>query len=246
MEYIIIFIIGLCIGSFLNVVIYRLHKKESFIKGRSYCPKCRHKLSWLDNIPLISWVFLKARCRYCNERISLQYPLVELAGGALFALALFTADNYLLLVSYCFFISILIIIFVYDLKWYLILDKVTVPAIAAAGLFNIILGHSIFNLLSAAFAISGFFLLQFLISKGKWIGGGDIRLGFLMGIMLGWPIAIAALFISYIAGAIIGVGLIITGKKKMSSQVPFGTFLSVGTIIALLYGDMLMRWIMRF
>ncbi|MFC1615283.1 prepilin peptidase, partial [Patescibacteria group bacterium] len=233
----------------------------------SYCPKCKHKLVWFDNIPLVSWLLLKGRCRYCNDKISLQYPFVELSTGVLFVLAFvktrlmvlnfpvyhlfegkayrFTTSTYLLLFSYFFFISVLIIIFVYDLKWYLILDKITIPSIVAAGVLNVILGHSILNLLLAGFIVGGFFLFQFIISRGKWIGGGDIRLGFLMGIILGWPIAIVALFISYILGAIVGIGLIVTGKKKMSSQVPFGTFLSVGAIIALLYGQELLRWYMQ-
>ncbi|MFH0857019.1 MAG: prepilin peptidase, partial [bacterium] len=258
--YLLIFIIGLCIGSFLNVIILRLAENKNFIKGRSYCPKCKHKLFWYDNIPLISFILLKGKCRYCHNRISIQYPLVELATAILFILAFkhwyaisnpsassgqvfqFPISNYLLLFSYFIFTAILIIIFVYDFRWYMILDRVSVPAIITVFCLNLYLGKSVMDLLIAAFAIGGFFLLQFLISKGKWIGGGDIRMGFLMGMMLGLKNGAAALFISYILGALVGIFLIIMGKKKMQSRMPFGTFLAVGAYIAMLWGQEIIGW----
>ncbi|OGF23339.1 hypothetical protein A2Y83_01330 [Candidatus Falkowbacteria bacterium RBG_13_39_14] len=257
-----IFILGLCVGSFLNVVIFRLKEGRNFIKGRSICPKCKHKLAWHDNIPLLSYILLKGKCRHCGKKISMQYPAVELAAGVLFLIAFikwrsisnflpaqagqFLISNYGLLLSYFVFTSILIIIFVYDLRLYLILDKVSIPAIIAAFVLNIILERNYWNLLLAAIIVSGFFFLQFLISKGKWIGGGDIRLGFLMGVMLGWPNAIFALFLAYIIGSITGIGLIVFGKKKMESRVPFGTFLAPAIYIAMLWGGEILRWYMGF
>ncbi len=234
--WVIIFIIGICIGSFLNVVILRLKAEKNFVKGRSYCPKCKHILVWYDNIPLLSYFLLKGKCRYCDKKISIQYPIVELATAILFAIAfiqwdfIFTADyqllitSYLILFTYFLFTSILIIIFVYDLRWYLILDKVSLPAIAIAFILNIIIGYKFTDLLLGGAIAGGFFFLQFVVSRGKWIGGGDIRLGFLIGVMLGWQKTLVALFIAYIAGAIIGFFLMIIKNKKMSSKVPFGTF----------------------
>ncbi|MFH0854316.1 MAG: prepilin peptidase [bacterium] len=256
-----IFILGLCVGSFLNVVIFRIHEGRNFIKGRSKCLKCGNELEWYDNIPLLSYIFLKGKCRHCGIKISAQYPAVEFGTGILFLISFIVWTDkklnfpvspfikwgaYGLLLSYLIFTSILIVIFVYDLRWYLILDKISIPSIIIAFSLNLFLGFSVWNLLSAAIAISGFFLFQFLISKGKWIGGGDIRLGFLMGAMLGMPKAILALFIAYIAGSVIGISLIIFGKKKMESCVPFGAFLAPATYAVMLWGGDILRWYAGF
>ncbi len=250
-----IFIFGLMIGSFLNVVILRLKNNEKFIRGRSHCPKCKHQLKWYENIPLLSFIFLKAKCKYCKQKISLQYPLVELATGLLFLLAFLNVSPPLfkgglggLNIFYYFIIlSFLIIIFVYDLKYYLILDKISIPAIIFVLLFKILnFPEFIIYYLLSACVISGFFLLQFLISKGKWIGGGDIRLGFLMGLILGWPMGLVGLFLSYVLGLIISLPLLIFKKKKMKSEVPFGTFLVAGTIITMFYGKQILEWYLNF
>ncbi|MFH1192053.1 MAG: prepilin peptidase [bacterium] len=255
--WILIFIIGLCIGSFLNVVILRFKKGENFVKGRSHCPKCKHTLLWYDNIPLVSYLSLAGKCRYCDKKISIQYPLVELATAVLFVLAFiqwnfyFTANyqlpiiNYLILFTYFLFTAILIIIFVYDFRWYLILDKVSLPAIAIAFILNMIIGYKFTDLFLGGVIAGGFFLLQFVVSRGKWIGGGDIRLGFLIGVMLGWQKTIVALFIAYVAGAIIGFFSMIIKNKKMNSKVPFGTFLSSAAYISMLWGSEIMAWYMR-
>lgn len=247
-----LFIFGLIIGSFLNAVIYRLKSGDSFVMERSLCPRCRKTLGFWDLIPLLSFIFLKAKCRYCKKPISWQYPLVELFTGIIFIIGYFNLAGKALdfsswivvlrLISFYIFSGFLIIIFVYDLKHYLILDKVTLPASAIAFLLNVLLGYSLVNLLLAAGLIFGFFLFQFLISKGQWIGGGDLRLGFLMGAMLGWPKAVLALFLAYISGAIIGCLLIIFKKKKFNSQLPFGTFLTAATLVALLFGEEILNW----
>lgn len=256
--YIFIFIFGLIIGSFLNVVIWRLHKEESILtKTRSYCVKCRHKLGIRDLVPLFSFIFLRGKCRFCKKKISWQYPLVELTTGILFVLVilkysifniqyLFDCNSVLLIIKGWVFACFLIIIFVYDLKYYLILDKVTVPAMILAVVLNLILGIIWWKLLLAAIIGGGFFWLQYVISKGKWVGGGDIRLGVLMGLMLAWPQIITALFFAYVTGAIIGVGLITVKKKTMKSAVPMGTFLTIGTVIALLYGEQVLNWYLNF
>ena len=215
-----IFLFGLAVGSFLNVIICRLETKESIITGRSHCPKCGAVLKWLDLIPLISFLLQKGKCRYCKGKISLQYPIVELTTGLLFLLIF----NWLNIVIACF----LIIIFVYDLKHYIIPDKIIFPAILLALIFNWS------NILSAVLA-SGFFLSLVLISKGKWMGLGDVKLAALMGLILGWPNICLALFLSFLSGAIIGLVLIALGKKTIKSQIPFGPFLSGATILIMLY-----------
>lgn len=248
-----VFILGLFIGSFLNVVILRLHRQESFVKGPSKCLFCGHRLYPKDLVPLFSYLFQKGRCRYCSQRFSHQYPLVEFFTGLSFVLVFWkvvpsldiyqmTSLQFLHLLDWWTLVSFLIIIFVYDFKYYLILDKVVLPAIVIAFLANIVLGFSIFNLVFAAVIGGGFFLLQFVISKGKWIGGGDIRLGVLMGVILGWPHILTALFISYILGSLFSIFLIIFGRKDWGDKIPFGTFLSLGTFVSMLWGPSLVKW----
>ena len=246
---VLIFILGLIIGSFLNAVIFRLKENEQFIRGRSKCLKCKHQLKFLDLIPLFSFIFLKGKCRYCHKRISCQYPLVEVATGIIFLLGYFNIQSSSLpvfqsfnILVYFIFSCFLIIIFVYDLKHYLILDKVTLTALVFALVLNFLLGKSIVNLLIAALVVAGFFFLQFIVSHGKWIGGGDIRLGLVMGAMLGWPDVLTALVLAYVIGALTGLALIVFKKKKFKSQLPFGTFLSLATLITLLWGERILGW----
>jgi len=242
MIYFLIFIFGLAIGSFLNVVIFRLGTNESILVGRSHCPKCGAILKWYDLIPALSFLIQKGKCRYCEKKISFQYPIVEIITGFLFILILskFGLDSlityYLLLIS-CF----LIVIFVYDLKNYLILDKIVFPAIIIVLFYQILMGNFLNPFLSALLA-SGFFLSLVLISKGKWMGMGDVKFAILMGLILGWPNILLALFLSFFSGAIIGIVLILFGKKGLKSQIPFGPFLVGSTILIMLYGEYLNIW----
>jgi len=257
---IIVFIFGTIVGSFLNCVIYRLEQGQSFLKGRSYCPHCKHTLSWQDLIPVLSFLFLKGKCRYCKKPISWQYPLVEISTGLIFLLiynlqffllrqgfegqAIFNSIYYLIASSF------LIIIFVYDLKHYIIPDKIIYPAIFISGIWYPVSGiflsiytkYEILNTIYSAFGAALFFLAIVLVSRGKWMGVGDIKLAFFMGLFLGWPDILVALFSAFFIGAIIGTGLIVAGRKKLSSEVPFGPFLVTGTFLALFSGEALTSW----
>jgi len=273
-----IFLFGLNVGSFLNCVIYRLEINQSFLSGRSYCPDCKHKLSWYDLIPVFSFLILKGKCRYCKKQISWQYPLVELATGILFVLifnfqlapyqtggfgAGFPIFNqfsifslqYLLATSYWLLITcFLIIIFIYDLKHYIIPDKVIFPAILASCVwyfvssifFHLYTGYEILNTVYSAFGAAGFFLFIVLVSRGKWMGIGDIKLAFLMGFFLGFPKILFALFSAFLFGAIMGIGLIILKRKSLKSEIPFGPFLITGTILALFFGEKIMNWYLNY
>jgi len=251
--YLSIFIFGLIVGSFLNCVIYRLEKKESFLRGRSYCPHCKHPLAWYDLIPLLSFIFLRRRCRYCHKPISWQYPIVELATGFLFTLPLFSSPSqwegevwwgwFFYLLIACF----LIIIFVYDLKHFTILDKVLIPAIILSVFYRVlelIINNqlSIINYFCAALGAAGFFLLIYLISKGKWIGFADVKLAILLGLILGWTKIGLSLFLSFFIGAIIGIGLVVFSDKKFKSEIPFAPFLITGALISLFWGQGLINW----
>ncbi|MDP2664740.1 MAG: prepilin peptidase [bacterium] len=250
----IVFVFGLAIGSFLNSVVYRLEKEESAFKGRSYCPSCKHQLSWQDLIPLLSFVFLQGKCRYCKARISWQYPLVELATGVVFV-ALYNLVSLsfpqVLQAPYLFAVaSLLIVIFVYDLKHYLIPDKILYSAILVSSIWYVVSGildplntkYFILDTLPAALGAAGFFLALYLVSRGTWMGFGDVKLALFMGLFLGWPNILVALFVAFTLGAAIGVALILLKKKGLRSQVPFGPFLIGGTFFALFFGEAIVNW----
>jgi prepilin signal peptidase PulO-like enzyme (type II secretory pathway) len=283
--HIFIFCFGLVVGSFLNCVIYRLEKNESFFGGRSYCPNCKHKLSWQDLIPILSFIELKGKCRYCKQKISWQYPIVETVTALLFLLIFnsqflwieqssrlpvgllskqFPISNFYFLFSIFYFLisaCFLIIIFVYDLRHYIIPDEIIFPAIALPILYRVfeVLKFDHWNLFKnlkleignfqpllnpflSAILASAFFLVIFLISRGKWLGFGDVKLALFMGLFLGFPNILVALFLAFFIGAIIGLGLILGKKKTLKSEVPFGPFLVAGIFIAFFWGNNLINW----
>jgi len=253
-----VFVFGLAVGSFLNAFIYRLEKGESAFRGRSYCPKCRHSLAWYDLIPLLSFVLLQGRCRYCKAKISFKYPLVELATGILFVLLLlkfhlviptlvpFSFPQVLELFYLWAIASFLMVIFVYDLKHFIIPDKVLYPAIGLVLLWRLLLHFQIAeNLISLSFlqallaglGATGFFWAIHLLSKGRAMGFGDVKLALFMGLFLSWPNILVALALAFGTGAIVGLALIFLKRKTMRSEVPFGPFLVLGTFAALFWGE---------
>ena len=254
-----VFAFGLAIGSFLSAFVYRLEKGESVLHGRSYCPRCKHPLAWYDLVPLLSFVVLMGRCRYCEEKISFQDPLVELATGLLFvALAWSVLPKLSLgvenLISLSFpqimeilylwaVASALLTIFVYDLKHFLIPDKVLYPAIALAFLWQTVGNPEVlWSSTLAGVGAASFFLAIHLISKGRWMGFGDVKLVFLLGLFVGWPSILVALFSAFSLGAIFGLILIALKKKGLKSEVPFAPFLIIGTAIAFFFGSGIAHW----
>jgi prepilin signal peptidase PulO-like enzyme (type II secretory pathway) len=240
-----IFLLGACIGSLLTCIIDRLAtEEETWLRGRSRCPKCRTALSARSLVPIFSWLFQRGKCRTCHEQISWTYPLIEVATGTLFVLAFLERglENGPLLLRDWYLIAILIIIFVFDLLYGLIVDSVTLPAIGILTLTSLYFGMPWQVLLFGVLLGAGFFGFQYIVSRGRWIGGGDIRLGALMGAALGWQRVLVALFFSYVVGAIVAMILLGLRRKQWSESVPFGTFLAVGTIIALYWGDAIIGW----
>ncbi|TAK05567.1 prepilin peptidase [Patescibacteria group bacterium] len=250
-------LLGLVFGSVLTALISRQAKGERWATGRSHCPKCRHPLAVWDLVPVLSYLVLDGKCRYCRGVIGASYPLLELATAALFALAAvirlgpaafggveaFLAPDWVLpLLRDWAAIVVLVQIFLYDLWFGYILDQVTLPAIAVFLLWNLALGVPLPMLLIGAAVGGGFFLLQYVISGGKWIGGGDIRLGALMGVLLGWPLVLVALFIAYLSGGAVGAVLLASKRKTVGSQIPFGTFLSAATVVVLFWGRAMLDW----
>jgi leader peptidase (prepilin peptidase)/N-methyltransferase len=255
------FIIGLCLGSFINALVYRLYEELPFVKARSLCPKCKKQLAWSDNIPLLSFIFLRGKCHYCHEKISWQYPIIEFVTGILFVFIAFLtiqqfSNSAIVPLFHCsivilyswFVVSALITIFLFDLKYSLIPDIISLPAIAVVLIAKILFLLPHFSIVSFKFlcfsAIIGgsWFALQYFLSKGKWVGGGDIRLGVLMGLILPWPHVLTALFLSYIGGALAAAPLLLFKKKTMKSEIPFGVFLVPATLVAMFWGEKIVGW----
>jgi len=259
MIIVLFFILGLIIGSFLNVLVFRTKIEDSLL-GRSYCPKCKKKIDWYDNIPVLSFIILGAKCRKCRKKISWQYPIVELLTAVTFALISFKffstfdsatwAPTFYYLVTF----SLLIAILVYDYLYMEIPGIILWPTIGfviAANLFFDwlqkytfvdILELNIYSGVLAAFLAFLFFFLLVTLSKERWMGMGDAYLVILLGLISGWPGIILALFLAFFLGSIYGMMLIAIKKKNMKSQVPFAPFLILGTTISVFAYNPIVSW----
>ena len=245
-----LFLLGLAIGSFINVITIRIANDESFSAARSYCPHCRHTLTAKDLIPLISFLWLKGRCRYCGAKISWQYPLVELITALAFVAVAYAhargwtagGESLLWLIKDLFFTSGLIALFVLDYQWYIVPDEISLPLSLAAFIINLFFGISLTSLLIGAAIGAGFYFLLWAASAGKWVGSGDIRLGLVLGTMLGWFGTVVALYIAYLIGGAIALALLVLGRRRFGSMLPMGTFLTVGAFLSLLFTSKITSW----
>ena len=268
MIYIVILLLGLCLGSFVNALVYRLHQqsvhtkwtkaesqKYSILTGRSMCVSCHHILGWTDLVPVFSWIWLRGKCRYCHEPISRQYPLVELVTAVLFVASYAYWPSPVSgqgLFDFSIWLAIivgLVALAVYDLKWMILPTKI-IEKLVGLALFQIIVDIVIFDqtggLMPAfygALVLGGFFWLLHRVSNGKWIGGGDIRLGALLGLIVGGPVnSLMLLFLASLLGSFVSVVLLLRKKATAGSHIPFGPFLIVSAIIVKLFGASLLAW----
>ncbi|MFH1955764.1 MAG: prepilin peptidase [Patescibacteria group bacterium] len=285
--YIYIFLIGLCVGSFLNVVIDRVPKHQKLVKPRSGCPFCKKPLLAKDLFPLLSFCLLKGKCRFCKNKIDKTLPIVELLTGLMFVLVFNVGGlggigiiNWVEMVYYLAILCILIIVFFMDLKYGVIEDKVvlagvglwTLYVLISKGLFwdatynnlrtdafgkylikagfmnNLIFRDLKIVLISLICAVSLFLFFYILvaITKGRGMGGGDVKFAFLMGLILGFPKVLPAFFLSFLTGALVSLILMLVGKKTMKQTVPFGPFLVTGTVLGLFWGDLIVKWYLGF
>jgi len=248
----VLFTFGLFFGSFINALVWRLRNKKSIARGRSICPKCKHQLKALDLLPVLSWLLLKGKCRYCKKPISVQYPIVELVTAVLFLLVFLdwqfiTLSSYLLLAIWLGIAVVLTALAVYDLRWMLLPNKLIeiLLYLALIQLFMMLILGELILVAKALFAAvlgGGFFYLLFAYSKGKWMGGGDVKLVFTMGLLLGLSKLAVALMVAFNSGAIIGMLLLASKKYTKKSLMPFGPFLILGVVIAQLYGNEIINW----
>lgn len=243
MDEVALFVLGLAVGSFLNVLIYRIPHNLSPL-GRSFCPNCHKQIKWHDNIPLVSFLFLGGKCRFCRSPISWQYPVVELVTGILFVIvAIHTGATLLSILSsmvtiyYLFVACVLIVIFFTDLRYGIIPDRITYPAIIVSTVYSLQSTDKFLSALGAA----GFLLLLNRITRGRGMGLGDVKLAVLIGLFLGFPNIVVALYIAFLTGAFVSLILIFSGRKRFGQTLPFGPFLVFAALLALFIGEQIVQ-----
>jgi leader peptidase (prepilin peptidase)/N-methyltransferase len=257
MLYIIIFIFGSVIGSFLNVCIYRMPQGLSVVSPSSRCTSCGKPIRFYDNIPVLSYILLKGKCRYCKTGLSVRYPIIEFLNAALYVLLLnrYGHDSPWVLLVYFIFISSLIVIFFIDLDHQIIPNSITLPGIPLA----VILGSTVLpdpfirvDLLGYKASIigfvagGGFFYLVAILGKAilkkDAMGGGDIKMMAMIGGLLGWKGVILTTFFGSLIGSIIGISLILLKGREWGSRIPFGPYLALGALISLFWGQDIFMW----
>ncbi len=243
---IITFLTGLAFGSFSSVVIHRLHTKESGILfGRSKCPNCKNLLGAIDLIPVLGFLINKFKCRFCKVPISVKYPILEIVMGSAFLLTAIMVGltQPFLLAYYLIVVFVFVLLSFYDIYFQEIPDEISVPTIILTGLVGIFAHlHSPTNLLIGFMVPVLFFGTLFFGSRGRWLGGGDIRIGAIMGFVLGWPNIIIGLFMGYLIGSVFSVFGLLSSKLNRKSPIPFGPFLFLGTYIAMFWGKDIISW----
>ena len=285
--YVLTFVAGAFVGSFLNVVSDRLQSGESIFFGRSHCDKCRSPLSASELIPVFSFLFQKGKCRHCGNALSFYYLLSEILTGTLFVLAaamvgVFGSTSMLPFMQWIYFVylatalSLYVILFLSDMKYRILPDKVVIPAIVLTFLFivfnfsffayfsyqqlsadafgkyliqagfwqNQVLSAAkgvLFSLISAS-AIALFFLSLIKITRGRGMGGGDVKLGFLIGLFNGFPVNIIAIFVGFLSGALVSMVLVLLKKRGMKDTIAFGPFLIFGSVLSLVFGQQIFDW----
>jgi leader peptidase (prepilin peptidase) / N-methyltransferase len=243
-------LIGLAIGSFLNVVIWRVPRKESVVRPPSHCPQCETPIRPADNIPVLSWLLLRGKCRHCGLPIPLRYPLVEVGCGVLFAAVAARFGASWELPAYLVLAAALLAISLIDLEHFIVPDRITAPlTVSALALLGVAAlaegdGWRFGRALLGGVAFFAFLLLLNLLYP-KGMGMGDVKLAFSLGLFLGWlgwgQVFLGG-FLAFLLGAVIGVGLIATGIKGRKDVVPFGPFLALGAMLTILWGDPILRW----
>lgn len=270
MFIVILIVFGLAFGSFINALVWRIHEQSrpkkkrvasdsdlSISSGRSMCPHCQHVLAWNDLLPVVSWALLRGKCRYCHKPISAQYPFVELITAGLFTasyvfwpFSLGGMVNYLLFGLWLVCLVMLVALAVYDLRWMLLPNRIVFPLTAVsvvyAGFSAVVADDPKQSILLSVVSLliaGGIFYVLFQISAGKWIGGGDVKIGFALGLLLGLPqFAFLMLFLASIIGIVFSLPAIIFKKAGLKGQIPFGPALIGATVVVKLFGASIITW----
>lgn len=242
LNYFLFFIFGVCFGSFASAVSYRIPNSLSFVKGRSMCPRCKNKISWYDNIPLISFLILGGKCRKCKKKISLRYPIIELISGLGFVIILSNTGNLFQTIYWLALFIILLIIFVIDFEYQIIPDSLILSGVVIVLLYLFIfLRISPFSILFSGFLGASFLMVIHLLTKGRGMGLGDVKFAILGGMIVDIKLLPTYLLLSFLTGAVAGCILILLGKAGMKSKIAFGPFLIIGIFLTVIFGGSIMR-----
>ncbi|HVU59894.1 MAG TPA: prepilin peptidase [Candidatus Saccharimonadales bacterium] len=276
--------LGLILGSFVNALVWRLHEQEevaealvagskrlgkpaeqklrtrlarlSILRGRSMCPACGHGLTAKDLVPVISWLTLGGKCRYCHAPISVQYPVVELLTALLFVVSYiwwplgWQASGYIPFILWLVFLTGFMALAVYDIRWMLLPDRIVYPLIVLAAV-EVVMQTAFFHggwsaattAVFGAGSLAGLFYLLYLGSRGNWIGFGDVKLAIVLGLLVGGPLrALLVLFVASLLGSLIAIPLLARGRATAKTLLPFGPLLLTATVIVVLFGEPLVRW----
>jgi leader peptidase (prepilin peptidase)/N-methyltransferase len=271
----VLIVLGLCFGSFVNALVYRLHEQDvladkkptkaikkqqealSIATGRSMCPHCKHELAAKDLVPVVSWLLLRGKCRYCHKPIP-DTPVSELLTPALFVSLHHIVGARLelgivLFALWLIFITGFVALAIYDLRWYLLPNRIIFPLIGLAVL-QLILRTVVYDggwqaIMSAFWGVliaSGIFYVLFQLSAGKWIGGGDVKLGIILGLIVGGPgKALLLIFTASLLGTLVALPFLLTGRMQRTSKLPFGPFLLTATVLVVLWGSSIITWYVR-
>lgn len=235
-------LLGAVVGSFLNVVIVRLPRAESLVRPGSHCVACGKPIRWIDNIPVLSFLWLRGRCRHCAARISWRYPLVETTTALLFALAVCHLGRGLELIGAWLLLAALVAIAAIDLEHQVIPDAISLPAIAAGLALSFVTPSRSWIDSLLGIAVGGGMPFAVIVLSRGGMGGGDIRLGAVIGAFLGWQLAVLSLFMAVLLGGVAATALLIAGRKGRKDRIPFGPFLAWSGAMSLFWGDALLRW----
>lgn len=253
MELAIFALLGLMFGSFVNALVWRLHNKRDFVKERSECTHCHHVLEWYDLVPVLSWVSLRGKCRYCHKPIE-DSPITELAVATVFAASYawwpleFSTIGWILFGVWLAALVLLAALFLYDLRWSLLPNSLTFPLIGLGIVWAIVFYFGIahmgvaaasFDVLLGLASVAGLYGLLYAVSRGEWVGFGDVKLGIFIGLVLGWEQGLLAVMLANILAFCFIMPGLLTGKITRKSRIPFGPFLIIATVIALLFGSQL-------
>jgi leader peptidase (prepilin peptidase) / N-methyltransferase len=246
----ILVLLGLIVGSFLNVCIHRLPLRQSLVRPGSRCPRCGYELRWFDNIPVLSWLTLLGRCRKCRARISIRYPLVELATMGLFVLHGLVFGWTALLVPRLLFACMLVVLFAIDLEHHLLPNVITLPGIVVGLIASAVLPPGIIDALLGVLVGGGVLWAigeaYYRYSGHEGMGGGDVKMLAMIGAFLGWKLVLVTLVLSSFAGSIIGLMVIVLKRGGMKYALPYGTFLALGALVASLAGERIVDWYVSF
>ena len=243
-------VLGLCVGSFLNVVIYRLPRRESLMWPGSRCPKCGTALRWYHNVPVISWLILRGRCANCQAPISAQYPVVEVVTALVWLLIVWQTPIGWLLASRLVLGTALVALFMIDLEHQLLPNAITLPGIVVGFLFSLVAPpgpvDSLIGIVVGGGVLYGIAAAYYLLRKEEGMGMGDVKMLAMVGAFLGWRAVLLTLVLSSFAGAVIGVAMMVSQRGSLRYALPFGTFLALGTLIAMLFGERMIAWYLAF